>query len=78
MYLILMAWSLAVLSESLQALVDEFCIVGIDVETEQHQTSCSHSTNTVQEAKSFQDKVVVVLTVLLLPQVILWRVEVCV
>jgi hypothetical protein len=66
-----MAGSLAVLRQSLQALVDELHIVGIDIETEQYQPSSGDTTDAVQEAQGLQDQVVAVLAVGLLPKVVL-------
>lgn len=66
-YLVIMAGTLAVLGECLQALVDELCIVSIDVEAEEHQASSGHSADTVQETKCFQNEVVAVFTIILLP-----------
>ena len=70
-----MAGALAVFGECLQTLVNELNVVGVDIETQQNQTTSGHSTYTIQEAKGFQYEVVVVLTVLLLPQVVLYVVE---
>ena len=44
MYLVLMARSLTVLGQCYQTLIDESCIVGVDVEAEQHETSGTDST----------------------------------
>ena len=60
-----MARTLAVLGQCDQSLCDELHIVGMDVETEQDQPSCGHSTDTVQELECLQDEIVVSLAVLL-------------
>lgn len=50
-HLVLMARTLAVLSQALHRLVDESNILLIDVESQQAQSSCSAATDTVQELK---------------------------
>lgn len=62
---------LAILCQSLQTLVDELHIAGIDVEAQQHQASGRHATDTVQESKGLQNQVIRVLATSLLPQVVL-------
>lgn len=66
-----MARSLAVFSESLEALADELCIVCVDIQTEEYQSPSSGTTDAVQEPQSVQDQIVTRLAELLLPQIIL-------
>ena len=70
-YLVLMAWSLTVLSQSDQCLCYQLHVVGMDVETEQDEATSSDTTDTVQELESFKDEVVAGLTVLLFAEVVL-------
>lgn len=75
-----MAWTLAVLSERLQGLVDEGHIVLINVETEQAQATSGTATDAVQELQSLCHQIVVGLVVLV-PQVVLqhakniWKIQ---
>ena len=48
-HLVFVARSLAVLCQCDQSLRDELHIIGMDVETQQYQTTRGHSTHTVQE-----------------------------
>ena len=66
-----MTRSLTVLGERLEALVDEFHVVAVDVETEQDESPCGDPTDTVQESQSLKDQVVVVLTVSLSTEIVL-------
>lgn len=69
-YLIFMAWTLAVLSQTFQSLVDQHYVLLIDVETQQAQATCGTSTNAVQKLKGLADKVVICFVVLI-PQEVL-------
>ena len=70
-YLILVAWALAVLSKGSEALINQFHVVGVDVEAEQNQSSGGDSTDAVQELESLEDEVVAPFAVFLLPEVVL-------
>ena len=70
-YLVFMARSLAVLGQCDQCLCDELHIVGMNVETQQHQATRGHSTHTVKELKCLQNQVVTVLAMFLLTKVVL-------
>lgn len=67
-----MAGTLAVLSQTLQSLVNQGHVLLIDVEPQQAKTPCGAATDTVQELKSLADKVVIVLVILTAEEV-LWR-----
>ena len=69
--LVYMAWSLTVFGKRGQTLVDEFDVVGVDVETEQDQSPRGHTTDTVQELERLQNQVVTLFTVGLFVKVIL-------
>ena len=71
MYLIFMTRTLTIFRQSDQCLCDEFHVVGMDVETQQHQPSGGYSTHTVKELERLQDEVVTVLAVLLFAEVVL-------
>ena len=66
-----MTRSLTVLGERLEALVDEFHVVAVDVETEQDESPRGDPTDTVQESQGLKDQVVVVLTVSLSTEIVL-------
>lgn len=69
-YLIFMTWTLAVLRQALQSLVDQHYVLLIDVETQQAQATRGTSTNAVQKLKGLADKVVIGFVVLI-PQEVL-------
>lgn len=69
--LVLVTRSLAVLSQSDETLVDEGGIVGMDVETQQHEASSTDSTDGVQEVESLSYEIVGSLAVALMPQIVL-------
>ena len=66
-----MTRSLAVLSQSDETLVNEGGIVGMDVETQQHEASGTDSTDGVQKMESLSDEIVGSLAVALMPQIVL-------
>lgn len=65
-----MAWTLAILSQALQSLVDQHYILLVDVETQESQAPCCTSTNAIQKLKGLTDKVVICFVVLI-PQEVL-------
>lgn len=67
-----MAWTLAILSQALQSLVDQHYILLVDVETQESQAPCCTSTNAIQKLKGLTDKVVIGFVVLI-PQEVLNR-----
>lgn len=69
-HLVVVARSLAVLSEAFEGLVDEANVVLVDVEAEKTQAAGGAATNAVQELQRFAHQVVVRFVVLV-PQVIL-------
>lgn len=60
-----MAWTLTVLSQALQSLVDQHHILLVDVETQESQTPCCASANAIQKLKGLTDKVVIAFVVLI-------------
>lgn len=69
-HLVLMARTLAVLSQALHCLVDESHILLIDVESQQAQSSCGAATDTVQELKCLTHQIIVVLVILVSQKVL--------
>lgn len=65
-----MAWSLAILRQALQSLVDQHNILLIDVETQKSQATRGTSTNAVQKLKGLTDEVIICFVVLI-PQEVL-------
>ena len=64
-HLILMTGSLTIFCERVQALVNQFHVVRVDVEREKNEAARRDATNTVQELKQLQHQVVTALIVVL-------------
>ena len=60
-----MAWTLTILSQALQSLVDQHHILLVDVETQESQAPGCTSTNAIQKLKGLTDKVVIGFVVLI-------------
>lgn len=69
-HLVLMAGTLAILSQALYSLVDESYVLFVDVESQKTQSSCCAATDTVQELKCLTHQIVIVLVVLIAQQVL--------
>lgn len=62
--LVLLAWSLAILCESLQGLGDQLHVVLVDVKAQKTQPSCCTATHDVQKLECLTHQVIVCFIVL--------------
>lgn len=69
-HLVLMTWTLAVLSQALHSLVDESYVLLIDVKPQQPQTPCGAAADAVQELKRLTHQIIVVLVILVAQKVL--------